>query len=96
MEKTRQYSGLFIIDPAKEEAQDEVLGSIRTIINDNKGNISEEKPSQKKKLSYPIMKKEEGIYVEMRFDALPASIEKINSLCKINVDILRTIITLDE
>lgn len=92
MEKTRSYVGLFIITPDKQDAVDEVKSKITTAITENTGNIVSENMIGKRDLAYPIKKKEEGVYVELTFDAEPASIAKIKRLCEINTDILRTLI----
>jgi len=92
MEKKRVYSGLFIIDPDKEESLDDVVGKIKNIINENSGDIVEDRVIGKKRLSYPISKKTEGVYYEGTFNALPSSIAKITRLCRINTDIMRSVI----
>lgn len=92
MEETRSYSGLFIISPDKEDAADAVQNDIKSIITKNSGNIVEEKKIGKKQLAYPIKKKTEGVYYELAFTALPSSIGRIMRLCRINTDIMRTLI----
>ena len=92
MEKTRSYEGLFVIDPDKEESVKDVQDSIRTIISENSGNIVREKDPGKRTLAYPIRKKKEALYYEVIFDALPSAIVKISRLCRINTDIMRTLI----
>ncbi len=92
MEKTRTYAGLFIIDPEQEETIETAENSIKTIVSENTGTITEEKKIGKKKLTYPIKKKEEGIYYELAFTAEPLAIEKITQLCNINTAVLRSII----
>ncbi|MBU1083817.1 MAG: 30S ribosomal protein S6 [Candidatus Omnitrophota bacterium] len=92
MEKARGYLGLFIITPEKQEQMDEVKGSIKGIIGENSGKILKENEIGKKRLAYPVKKKEEGIYYEVNFDATPESITKMSRLFRINNDILRTLI----
>ena len=92
MEKTESYSGLFIIDPEKESAIDDVKTSIGSVISDNSGSIAGENMMGKRRLAYPIKKKTEGIYYQVQFDAPPEAITKITRQCQINLDILRTII----
>ena len=92
MKKTRKYEGLFIIDPDQEETIETAENSIKTIVNENTGSIVEEKKIGKKRLTYPIKKKAEGIYYELALTADPLAIEKITQLCNINTMLLRSII----
>lgn len=92
MEKTRSYSGLFIISPEKEDTIKDVAKSINSVISDNSGKITKENIIGKKALAYPIKKKGEGIHFEIAFTALPESISNIMRQFRINTDILRTLI----
>jgi len=92
MGNTRSYQGLFIIHPDKEEAAEEVRGSIKSIISENSGTVVDEKTIGKKMLATPIKKQKEGIYYEVSFKAEPSAVEKIVRLCRINTDIMRTLI----
>lgn len=92
MEKTRSYTGLFIILPEKQEAMDEVKGKINSVISDNSGNITKENMMGKRTFAYPIKKKEEGVYYEVTFTALPESVSSMMRQFRINTDILRTLI----
>ena len=92
MEKTRSYIGLFIISPEKQEALDEIISGISSIINDNSGDITNKNVIGKKALAYPIKKKSEGIYCEIDFNAEPGSISSMLRQFRINTDILRTLI----
>jgi len=94
MEKTRSYLGLFIIAPEKQDTIDEVTGSISSVISDNSGNIVKENMMGKRQLAYPIKKKEEAVYYEVSFDALPEAVSKMMRQFRINTDILRTLIDL--
>lgn len=96
MEKARTYLGLFIIDPGKEGAIEEVHTGIKKILSDHSGTVVEEKKIGKKQLSYPIKKKAEGIYYKVTFTALPSSIEKISRLYRIDTNILRALIDKEE
>ena len=96
MEKTRSYSGLFIIVPEKEDGMDEMRKSISSVISDNSGNVVKENMMGKKSLAYPIRKKSEGIYYEVIFTALPEAISKMMRQFQINTDLLRTLIDKSE
>ncbi len=92
MENMKSYSGLFIVTPEKEEAIDAVKESIGSVISSNSGNVVDVNVIGKKKLTYPIRKQTEGIYIEVLFDATTESISKIMRQFQINTDILRALI----
>jgi small subunit ribosomal protein S6 len=96
MEKNRKYTGLFILDPDKEPVVNEVTGGIKAIIMENAGNVTEERILGKRRLTYPVKKKNEAIYYNLAFEAVPSSITKISRLCNINTSIMRTIISLEK
>ncbi len=96
MEKMKNYSGLFIIVPEKQDTVDEVKGGINAVISDNSGNIVKENVMGKRALAYPIKKKNEGIYYEVTFTALPGSVAKMTRQFNINTDILRALIDKSE
>ena len=92
MEKTKKYSGLFIIAPTKQDSFDEVKGSISSVISDNSGNIVSDTLMGKKTLSYPIKKHKDAVYYEVIFTAIPETVPKMMRQFRINTDILRTLI----
>jgi len=92
MENGREYSGLFIIDPEKEEGIEEVKGKISEVISSHSGDIVKENVMGKRKLAYPIKKKTFAIYYEINFNAAPEGISKMMRQFRINTDILRTLI----
>ncbi|MFH1394763.1 MAG: 30S ribosomal protein S6 [Candidatus Omnitrophota bacterium] len=92
MEKGRSYTSLFIIVPEKQDELGEVKNSINAVIGENTGKIVKENMIGKRRLAYPIKKKNEGVYYEVTFTALPESVTKMRRLFQINTDILRTLI----
>ena len=92
MEKTKSYSGLFIITPDKQDTVDQVTSAIGSIISENSGSVTKENMMGKRMLAYPIKKKKEGVYYEVSFTAVPESVNKMMRLFRINTDILRTLI----
>ncbi|MFH1552298.1 MAG: 30S ribosomal protein S6 [Candidatus Omnitrophota bacterium] len=92
MEKTKSYSGLFIIVPELQDSMDEIKSSIGAVISDNAGNIVKENMMGKRLLAYPIKKKAEGIYYEITFTAMPEAVSSMMRLFRINTNILRTLI----
>ena len=92
MEKSRSYSGLFIIFPEKQEEIDQVKRKIGSIITDNSGNVEKEDMVGKRTLAYPIKKRSEGIYYEVVFTAMPSGVAKMMKEFQINTDIMRALI----
>jgi len=92
MEKTKSYSGLFIINPDKEEAIDEVKGKITSIITENSGKIAKESLMGKRQLAYPIQKKQTGIYYEVTFSAPPEKVAAMSRQFRIYTDVMRALI----
>ncbi|MEA3489443.1 MAG: 30S ribosomal protein S6 [Candidatus Omnitrophota bacterium] len=92
MEKTKSYTGLFIIAPEKEDSLEEVKNGIGAVINENSGNIQKENLMGKRAFAYPIKKKKAGIYYEVTFTTLPGSVSGMMRQFRINTDLLRTLI----
>lgn len=92
MENTKSYTGLFIITPGKLDSVDDVRKSISTVITENEGNIVKDSVIGKRKLAYPIKKQAEGIYYEVSFTVVPASVPKMMREFRINIDLLRALV----
>ncbi len=89
----RKYSILFIVDPDKEEKLEEVTNQLKAVVTDNGGEVGQDNVTGKKRLSYPMDKKTEGIYYELHLSSEPKAIEKISRLYNINTDLLRHVIS---
>lgn len=69
----RTYELVVILEPEiKAEEQEKLLAKISKTITDLKGEFSGTKELGKKELAYPISKRKEGIFVEMKF-SLPSN-----------------------
>jgi len=90
----REYEGLFIIDPGKEQSLKEIAKSITSPITKDKGKINKEENRGKQKLSHLVKKNHEGIYYKLDFSIDPAKICALKNSYKLNADILRVMITL--
>lgn len=88
----RKYAALFLIVPEKQDAMDEMRDKIKAIISEYSGNIVKETVIGKKKLAYPIKKKDTSIYYEVIFTSLAESVPKMIRQFRINTDILRTLV----
>ncbi|MFH1380999.1 MAG: 30S ribosomal protein S6 [Candidatus Omnitrophota bacterium] len=89
----KQYDGLFIIDPNREEAVKSITEIVKSNITKNDGKIDKEEMWGKQKLSFEIKKQSEGIYYKLEFSIDPSKLAVLNNSYKLNQDILRTMIT---
>jgi single-strand DNA-binding protein len=88
------YEGLFILKPdLKEEDAKNLTKAIAETITKNGGSIKKEENWGKKQLAYAVKKFKDGLYYKVDFDIKPDSILKIESVYKLNLDILRAMIT---
>ena len=93
----RSYEVAYIVDPdLNEEDLDELEGRVKGWIETAGGKIGEIKRWGKRRLAYPINKKNEGYYIfiqaEMPTDA-PIAVERDMSL---NEQLMRFMVTLQE
>ena len=88
------YEGIFIVKP---EVKDEDVKNVFKIISDgvtkHGGTIKKEEPWGKRALAYPVKKAKEGHYFKLDFSAPTDAISKLEELCRLNDNILRTMIT---
>jgi len=88
------YEGIFIIRP---EIKDEDVKNVFKVISDgvtkNGGTVKKEEPWGRKSLAYPVKKTKEGHYFKLDFSAPTGAIAKLEEACRLNGDILRTMIT---
>ena len=89
----REYDGLFIIDPAKEQNLKEITSGINEAIVKNNGTVNREEGWGKQRLAYPIRKNSEGIYYKLLFTIDPSTISALHHSYRLNADILRVMIT---
>jgi len=72
----KQYELVFILAPdLEEEKQKEQIAKVEKLLLDLKGKIKKKEVWGKKKLSYPINKFNEGIYVKFNLDFPPDKIK---------------------
>ena len=88
------YEGLFILKPElKEEELKNAYKAIGDSVTKNGGTITKEEPWGKRLFAYPVKKAKEGYYYKLDFTAPPSVVAKLEGACKLNADILRTMIT---
>ncbi len=93
----RAYETTFIMVPTldAEGFQGEV-DKLKELIGSHGGTITAEKEWGRRRLAYPILKNSEGIYHILRFDFETEHLSELDRWFKLNENVLRAIILLDE
>ena len=93
----RAYETTFIMVPTldAEGFQGEV-DKLKELIGSHGGTITAEKEWGRRRLAYPILKNSEGIYHILRFDFETEHLSELDRWFKLNENVLRAIIILDE
>ncbi len=86
----RQYESTFIINASLEDAQIEAaIGRATETVTRNGGEINAINKWGRKRLSYPIQKKNNGFYVNIEFTAPGAVIPQLERVFLLDENILR-------
>lgn len=95
---TRKYEAMFILKiEISEEEKQEVYGQIKDTIAKNGGTITNAAVwNEKRKMTFPIKKHQEGLYYLVTFTSPAESIVKMKQIFQINENILRVLITIQE
>ena len=89
-----EYEILLLLDPdVPDEKQGEVVGRVRTLIEQGGGTVERHDPWGRRKLAYPIAKKDEGVYHLVSFSAAPETLDELTRVLKIDDDVLRHMAT---
>ena len=92
-----KYEIMFILKSNEEEAIKSEVSSLKAIITDMNGEITNEKEMGNRKLAYPIKKELNGYYYVMNVNANNDAIAEFDRKAKINENVIRhLIIRLDE
>ena len=91
MRSVRRYEVMIILDPSQDErtvapSLDKVLEGVR---NDG-GKVEEVDVWGKRRLAYPIDKKEEGIYAVVNLECESDSVQELDRRLNLNDNVLRT------
>lgn len=94
----RDYEGAFIFRPSLDEAGlAEEMGKVEELIAAEGGTVKEWDKWGKRRLAYEIKGESDGYYAFLKFEADPASIEKLVEAYRLRENILRNMnILLDE
>lgn len=91
MRSVRQYEMMIIIDPSQDERTvTPSLDKFLDIVRKENGKVEKVDVWGKRRLEYPIQKKEEGIYVVLDLNCEPATVQELDRVLNINDTILRT------
>jgi small subunit ribosomal protein S6 len=87
----RHYEIMIILDPNLEErtVQPSLEGFLK-VVTTNGGNVGKLDIWGKRRLSYPIDKKPEGIYAVVDLNAEPATVQELDRQLNLNEGVLRT------
>ena len=89
-----EYEILLLLDPdVPEEKQGEVVGRVRTLIEQGGGSVERHDPWGRRQLAYPIAKKEDGVYHLVSFTSSPETLDELSRVLKIDDDVLRHMAT---
>ncbi|MBF4552596.1 30S ribosomal protein S6 [Corynebacterium suicordis] len=91
MRSVRQYEMMIIIDPSQDERTvTPSLDKFLEIVRKDNGKVEKVDVWGKRRLEYPIQKKEEGIYVVLDLNCESATVQELDRVLNINDTILRT------
>jgi len=88
------YEILLLLDPEQAEArQEEIVARTRDLVEKNGGAWHSHDAWGRRRLAYPIARKEEGVYHLVVFDAEAATLDEISRVLKIDDAVLRHMAT---
>jgi small subunit ribosomal protein S6 len=88
------YEILLMLDPDQAEArQDEIVARAREQVEKGGGTWQSHDPWGRRRLAYPIAKKEEGVYHLVVFEAEAGTLDEVSRVLKIDDAVLRHMAT---
>jgi len=89
-----EYEILLLLDPElAEERQAEAIDRLRGLIEQGGGTFERHDVWGRRRLAYPIDKKEEGVYHLLSFTASPETLDEISRVLKIDDGVMRHMAT---
>ena len=93
-ERVTEYEILLLLDPElSDEKQTEIVGRVRTLVEQGGGTFERHDPWGRRKLAYPIDKKDDGVYHLISFSAPTETLEELSRVLKIDDDVMRHMTT---
>ncbi len=90
---SNKYEATYIIDAnVEEEARKAVIEKFSALIAENGGTVAQLDEWGKRRLAYPINKKNDGYYVNMRFEAPSELPKELERNFQISEDIIRYLV----
>jgi small subunit ribosomal protein S6 len=87
----RQYEMMVILDPEVEERTVQPsLDKYLNVVTTDKGTVDKVDIWGRRRLAYPIQKKNDGIYAVINFTSEPATAKELERQLGLNESILRT------
>jgi small subunit ribosomal protein S6 len=88
------YEAMFIFRPGlKEEEQKALIEGLEKILTENQAKKENSQALGKRYLAYEINKNKEGVYYLLNFSSPTGTVvSKLNHSCKLNENVLRTLI----
>ena len=88
------YEVLLLLDPElSDEQQAEIVERVKTLVEQGGGTFERHDPWGRRKLAYPIDKKEDGSYHLLTFSANAETLDEIGRVLKIDDDVMRHLAT---
>ena len=88
------YEILLMLDPEGAEAhQDELIARVRELVESGSGTWRSHDAWGRRRLTYPIRKKSEGVYHLVVFDAAAETLDEISRVLKIDDGVMRHMAT---
>jgi small subunit ribosomal protein S6 len=89
-----EYEILLLLDPdLPEERQAEVVARVQALIEQGGGTVERHDAWGRRRLAYPIQKKEEGVYHLVSFTAETETLDELSRVRKSDDDVLRHMAT---
>jgi small subunit ribosomal protein S6 len=89
-----EYEILLLLDPElSDEKQTEIVERVKTLVEKGGGTVGRHDPWGRRKLAYPIEKKEDGLYHLLTFSATPETLDELSRVLKIDDNVLRHMAT---
>ena len=88
------YELLLLLDPElAEERQTAIVGNVRTLVEKGGGSFASHDSWGRRKLAYPIDKKDDGLYHLLSFSADAETLDEVSRVLKIEDDVMRHLAT---
>jgi small subunit ribosomal protein S6 len=89
-----EYEILLLLDPElSDEKQAEIVERVKTLVEKEGGSFERHDPWGRRKLAYPIDKKDDGVYHLLTFSASAETLDELSRVLKIDDDVLRHMAT---